>query len=147
MKIIFLDHQGVMRIDKHPNPGQLINFDTECVFVLNSILKKTDAEIVISSDWKYWVSLEEMGLFYLKQGIIKKPIDYTPKTKKYSFQIYNKQRSEEILLWLSNKENITNWIAIDDLNMKQYLKNFVSSESDKGIKQIGIKEEILKFLI
>ena len=29
MKIIFLDHQGVMYIQKHPHPGTLELFDTE----------------------------------------------------------------------------------------------------------------------
>ena len=97
MNILFLDHQGVMRLNKHPNPGKLIDFDAECVEILNSILKKTDAEIVVSSDWKYWVNLDEMGIFYTNQGVIKKPIAYTPITKKYIKEEYNIQMSTEIL--------------------------------------------------
>lgn len=146
MKVIFLDHQGVMRLDKHPNPGKLAEFDSECVKTLNLLIKETDAEIVVSSDWKYWVSLEQMSGFYLSQGILKKPIDYTPKTKKYIFNIINKQRSEEINCWLENKKNIKKWVSIDDLDMTIYLKNFILTEVCYGIKKDGIKDEIINFL-
>ena len=69
MKVIFLDHQGVMYIKPHPNPGKLDDFDINTIKVLNSVLL-TDStiEIVVASDWKYWCSLEEMGDFYQKQG-------------------------------------------------------------------------------
>ena len=38
MKILFLDHQGVMYIKKHPNPWKLDLFDEECIKTLNTIL-------------------------------------------------------------------------------------------------------------
>lgn len=34
MKILFLDHHGVMRITPHPNPGNLVDFDKECVKII-----------------------------------------------------------------------------------------------------------------
>ena len=68
-KILFLDHQGVMYTKKHPNPGVLDNFDSENIKVLNKILEKDkDIEIVVSSDWKTWVSPSEMNDFYIKQN-------------------------------------------------------------------------------
>jgi hypothetical protein len=44
---------------------------------LNEILEQTGAEIVVSSDWRIWCSVEEMGDYYESQGIIKRPIDFT----------------------------------------------------------------------
>ena len=145
MKIIFLDHQGVMFLKKNNNPGSLFDFDSNAIIILNQILLETDAEIVVSSDWKLWVNLDEMKKFYSNQGIIKQPIDYTPKYENYNFSILNKQRSKEIIGWL-NKKNISKWVSIDYLNMTDYLENFVLIKTEYGINEIGIKEKILKFL-
>ena len=77
MKVIFLDHDGVIclhdnwgtRLKKQKEWGKrrlsmgpleipleyrFDNFDKKAVEVLNSILEKTGAEIVVSSDWKRW---------------------------------------------------------------------------------------------
>ena len=37
------------------------NFNEKAINVLNEILEETGAEIVVSSDWKNWCSVEEMG--------------------------------------------------------------------------------------
>jgi len=146
MKVIFLDHQGVMRITKNPEPGILCDFDTECVKVLNSILETdNDIQIVVSSDWKCWVNLEDMRIFYAKQGIIKIPLDYTPTNKRQNKYEYT--RSTEIKDWLSNNI-VSHWVAIDDLDMKNYLSNFVwITDSNKGLKTNNIKEKILLHLM
>ncbi len=101
MKIIFLDHDGViclsnnwggrmkkqkkwggrklsMRIDEIPLEYRFDDFDQKAIKVLNEILEETGAEIVVSSDWKRWATTEELGEYYESQGIIKKPIDCTP---------------------------------------------------------------------
>ena len=54
------------------------NFNKKAVAILNEILQETGAEIVVSSDWKRWANVEEMGEYYEAKGIIKKPIAYTP---------------------------------------------------------------------
>jgi hypothetical protein len=160
MKIIFLDHFGVMCLaDKHgienthdyiPRVkeirvhGGFDKFDARCVEVLNSLLS-TDVEVVVSSDWKNWASLDIIGEFYLSQGIKKKPISLTPTL----FNIHNETiqtlRTREILKWLESKE-IKNWVAIDDLYLID-LPNFVwVSRTDEGISQIGVKENINQYL-
>ena len=100
MKVIFLDHEGVIclstefggRFKKQREAGRKLsqsvaslpvlsrfdNFNKKAIKVLNSILEETGAEIVVSSDWKRWANVEEMGEYYESQGIIKKPIDFTP---------------------------------------------------------------------
>ena len=100
MKIIFLDHDGVICLDNNwgsrkkkqdkwggrklsmslreiPLEYRFDNFDKKAIDVLNEILETTGAEIVVSSDWKAWASIEQMGEYYEMQGIIKKPIAYT----------------------------------------------------------------------
>ena len=186
MKVIFLDHDGVIclldnwgnRFKKQKDWGgrklsmstlsmpveyRFDNFDVKAVKVLNEILEETGAEIVVSSDWKRWATVEEMGEYYESKGIIKKPIAFTDSIlyDDYNdFPWHNKweleqTRSLEISQYLGQNPVITHWVAIDDLNMslkdvdgKSWgLKNFVLTPVNReGIKQSGIKEKIIKFL-
>jgi hypothetical protein len=148
-----MDHWGVLCLPKKhgrehsktdlPNVkemrihGSFDDFDKEAIIILNNIIIETDLEIVISSDWKRWCSLEEMKKFYKSQGIIKTPMDYTPLIKGVN-------RALEIKEWLNNNK-VNKWVAIDDMYLE--LDNFVwVSRTDEGIKQEGRKEEILKYL-
>ena len=187
MKVIFLDHDGVIclsdnwgnRFKKQKKWGKrklsmstlsmpveyrFDNFDEEAVKVLNEILVETGAEIVVSSDWKNWATVEEMGEYYESKGIIKKPIAFTDSIlyDDYDdFPWHNKSeleqtRSLEIAQYIGQNPVITHWVAIDDLNMSLTdvdgktwgLKNFVLTPEDKeGIKQTGIKEKVLEYLL
>jgi hypothetical protein len=196
MKVIFLDHDGViclsnnwgsrrkkqdkwggrklsMTLKEIPLEYRFDNFDTKAINVLNEILETTGAEIVISSDWKTWATVEEMGDYYEMQGIIKKPIAYTKSLGQCSFQdkksfswsvTYDLEQSRyvEITQYLMDHPEITHWVSIDDLHMGRHvenskygsfdrddwgLENFVwTPRSDEGIKQSGVKEKILKYL-
>ena len=151
MKIIFLDHQGVIYLGKAIWPDGkpiLLDFDQESISILNEIIREVDCEIVISSDWKTWADLPKMKSFYIKQGIIKSPIGYTPITNINHLDDISYLRSKEIIKWLDSTENITSWTAIDDLDMRKHLSNFVWIEdSKKGIKQEGIKKRIIDYLL
>ena len=142
MKVLITDHFGILCLaDKHGIEhkktdildmkqvrihGDFDNFDKKAVNVLNSIIKLTDCEIVISSDWKRFCSLEKMKDFYKSQGIIKSPLDYTPYIK-------GPYRGLEIKQWLDTHK-VDKWVAIDDLYLE--LDNFVwVSRTDEGIKQ------------
>ena len=140
MKVLFLDHQGVMYIKKHPNPGTLDFFDQKKIDLLNTF----DTQIVVSSDWRFWVPFEEMKIFYMSQNI-KAPIDYTTHIKKPIIVPYAFHRACEIKNWLEKHNDITHWVAIDDLDMSPYLTNFVKTDPAVGLTSEKIKEA-LKFL-
>ena len=194
MKVIFLDHDGVIclasewggrhkkqrkagrklsqSIESLPVDARFDNFNKKAVAILNEILEQTGAEIVVSSDWKRWANVEEMGEYYEAQGIIKKPIaftktvsectNYNPHTFQWSPKwMLEQERSLEINQFLIDNPQITHWVAIDDLNMgipqthdswgemvmEWGLTNFVlTPKSREGIKQSGIKELVLGFL-
>ncbi len=190
-KIIFLDHDGVIclannwgkRFDKQRKWGRSLgtsmrdmpvevrfdDFDKKAITVLNKILSETDAEIVVSSDWKKWANLEELGQFYEMQGIVKKPIALTPSLGECEVPIgfpwsrefdLDQTRTLEIQQWLRENPQVTHWVAIDDLDMRNFeihgkerwerswgLSNFVwTTKQNEGIKQTGIKDKILKFI-
>lgn len=151
MKILFLDHQGVIHLEKaiwSDRKPVLLDFDQEAVNILNEIIREVDCEIVISSDWKTWVDLPEMQSFYTRQGIIKPPIDYTPATKANSSDNIAYLRAREIREWLDSKEDISSWIAVDDLDMREYLSNFVWIEDiERGLKVRSVKDSILNYLL
>jgi hypothetical protein len=197
MKIVFLDHDGVICLDNNwgsrrkkqkkwegmklsmdrkgiPVEYRFDNFDQKAVSVLNEILDETDAEIVVSSDWKHWATVEEMGEYYEIQGIKKKPISFTKNLGQCSFQdkksfqwssTYDLEQSRyvEITQYLMDNPEITQWVAVDDLHMGKHvenskygafdrddwgLTNFVwTPRCSEGIKQSGVKDKILKYLI
>jgi len=190
MKILFLDNDGVIclsdnwggrakkyreynkefphtPINKCPVNVRFDNFNKKAIKVLNEILEKTEAEIVVSSDWRRHATLEELGEYYTSEGIIKKPIGVTPYVEdvdpKYFRRFSNyaqleQERVIEIKYWLSLHPEVTNWVAVDDLNLGIYdiysgdifndngLTNFVHTPLEtEGIKQTGIKNKILKY--
>jgi hypothetical protein len=192
MKVIFLDHDGVICLSNNwggrtkkwakyrsENPDsskekkdapvsfRFDDFDTKSVKVLNEILEETGAEIVVSSDWKLYATLEELGEYYELHGIIKKPIALTPNLGKCTW--YNNIiwmwsprwelemiRVIEIKQYLHDHPEITHWVSVDDLNMgkngeewkdKWAIDNFVlTPKSNEGIKQSGVKEKIINYL-
>ena len=188
MKVIFLDHDGVICLQDNwgsrykkqnkwggrklsmtplemPLEYRFDNFNQKAVKVLNQIIEKTGAELVVSSDWKHWASVEEMGEYYESQGIIKKPIAFTDAKLLDNYDNFpwnpfldlEQTRSLEIAEYLTTYKSILKWVAIDDLDMSlkrtengEYswgLNNFVHTpKSNQGIKESGIKEKIIKFL-
>jgi hypothetical protein len=146
MKLLFLDHQGVMRLLPNPTPGILVPFDKAAVAELNCILlADMDIQIVVSSDWKCWVELADMQQFYLDQGIVRAPIAYTPHIKRNS--PYPQHRAGEIREFLDGHicTAPTTWTAIDDLDMRQWVKNFIWIDTPaEGI--VGRAAEILKMM-
>lgn len=195
MKVLFLDNDGVICLSENwgsrrkkqikegrsmgtsaselPVHARFDNFDRKAIKVLNQILEKTGAEYVVSSDWRFHATLEELGDYYISQGLIKKPIDATGMFKdlfpkewlglRFRAEL-ELERSMEIQHWLENHPEVTHWVAVDDLDMsieflsprfsaadgsdsKPGLTNFVKTpKSWEGIKQSGIKDKIIKFL-
>ena len=158
MKILFLDFDGVICLStewgsRYKTKTQFDRFNAKALKVLNEILLLTDCEIVVSSDWRFHCTLEEMRNLFSERGIQKLPLDYTPNsvsaellkdvTPKNELEL---TRCAEINQWLEEHPEVTSWVAVDDLDLSK-LTNFVrTTRSSEGIKQVGIKEKIIWFL-
>jgi len=152
----------VSLLSQAPVDVRFDDFDKKAVKVLNQVLEETGAEIVVSSDWKLHATLDELGEYYLSQGILKKPIDMTPNLGDFDPTANDlfmwkgwleRKRILEIQQYLELNPNVEKWVAVDDLNMSPEfnggygLDNFVLTPRMKeGIKQSGVKEKIIDFL-
>lgn len=155
MKILFLDHDGVIclqdewgsrRKNKEGLDSKFDRFNQKAIDVLNEIIESTDCEIVTSSDWRHHASLEEMQELFILREVAKPPIAFTDHVK-CSAQDLELARAREILDFV-DQHNIKTWCAVDDLDMSLWLTDrFVRTpRSREGIKQSGVKEKIIKIL-
>lgn len=159
----FIKDTGISEVSEMPAYIRLDKFDTKAVKVLNDVIQKTGAEIVVSSDWKLHATLEELQELYLENGVCKAPIATTENLKDFDPETnglftykgwYERIRIIEIEKYLNENSNITHWVAIDDLYLGKHtndgpgLSNFVLTRRPmrEGIKQNGIKEQLINYL-
>lgn len=131
-KVIFVDIDGVLNSNfwnnnhqKEISDGTLI--DVEKIKLLSELIKKTGAEIILHSGWKYWFDAElqplrreaEILQFMLEaEGL--KIAGVTPdhsteeirKSRKFSLV-----KAGEILAWLADNWDVKKWLVIDDLDL------------------------------
>jgi len=157
MKILYTDIDYVLSLDsemskKNTRWGWVCPFNKKAVNIYNEILRKTGAEIVITSDWKlHWTLKELQEIFTEFAGINKAPIGITPSSWGHIFtslQQLEECRAYEILKHAEEFKPEA-WVAIDDLKLTPWIKDehFVYlTRSNEGIKQSGKKQEIIEKL-
>lgn len=129
-KIIFLDIDGVLNSNfrnedhqKEISEGKLI--DEEKVGLLAFLVKKTGAEIILHSGWRFWFD-DRMKPLRPESARLIEVFDHeklriagvTPdltteeirRTKKFSLV-----KADEMLLWLETNRDIAGWVVLDDL--------------------------------
>jgi hypothetical protein len=121
LKIVFLDFDGVL-VPKHLANSQ--HADPQCVEVLNEIIRRTDAKIVISSDWMLDYPFNALLYALNDWGVdTQNVIDSTP------FLIGNRIRGLEIQAWLDERDerfnDVGQFVILDDyddmLDLKPHL--------------------------
>jgi hypothetical protein len=163
MAIIFLDIDGVLATnlqfqmnkqkfqDKHAWADELrvpYPFDPGCVKILNEIIETTDAEIVLSSDWKlHWNILELHEIFH-HNGVIKSPRTVTLNVTAEEFDL-EQERAYQISEFIK-KFKPKQYVIIDDLEVGYKMETlegqdrYVKTRDREGLKQTGVKEKILE---
>lgn len=141
MNLILLDIDGVLATEtcSHMPNHEIFAypFDLECVNIFNEILLETNAQIVLSSDWRlmYNNDLQLLDELFKHNGIVRSPIDITPNI--------GRNREIEIDSYIkSNLDRISRFAILDDSDLQIYLSNFVKCNINLGIKEFGIKEKI-----
>jgi len=126
-KVIFLDIDGplawctweggrVQINDTLTIPYAWVQEDCDALI---EVLKQTDADIVLSSDWRKYYSFRDMKDIFSYYGINPNNlIDYTTMLGKVKMSsTLEMDRANEIIKWLKSNKVKKNWVAIDDLKL------------------------------
>jgi hypothetical protein len=110
---------------------------------LHEIIEKTNARIVLSSDWRYQLPFKEMYDLFRIYDLHKYYIDNTKYFKYYDEEKYLKKlipephldsyniRVLEILDYVDRNNQISHFVAIDDMDLSNGLKkHFVHTHND-----------------
>jgi hypothetical protein len=134
-KIIFIDVDGPLAwgtwnegkvtitggVEDFTIPYPWVKEDCEA---LQKICEETNAELVISSDWKKHFTFNQLKRIFRHYGITARLIDITTHQdlwNKMSRSSLEHERALEIAKWAKDNK-ISNWIAIDDLDLYHAFK-------------------------
>lgn len=150
-KIIFLDIDGVLNTERwhcQTASNELqdeygYKFDPVAVTNLSKIIEETGADIVISSSWKF-MGLSKMRKMWKDRKLPGNVIGITPNTVSDEFllnvDLDNMDimaiRGQEVKGWLMlNKNEITNYVILDDMNdiLQEQESHFVWIDPEVGI--------------
>lgn len=128
---IFLDIDGVLATNPDPKISKSLwyneiayPFNKNCVKVLNKILEKTNAEIILSSDWRRVFDLDELDKIFKFNHVIKSPIDVTPVMFNIDLEI------RDIVV----TKNLSKFLIIDDSRLAGYKERVIRTISEKGLQ-------------
>ena len=103
--MIFLDFDGVIAPIKRWDRYE--DVDPACVKVLNDIVAEGDADVVVSSTWRYGKTVAELQEILDAKGFAGRVLDVTPTLPAPT------DRTDEITAWLA-QHAVTSYIVIDD---------------------------------
>lgn len=133
MKVIFLDVDGVLnseiwfiRNHQHPVPGAA-KIDLKYVRNLQKIVRRTGAEIVLSSTWRGEVRKNKKHpLHQILANHGMRIYDYTTTARvEGGFEKPGYQRGYEIQAWLDDHPDVTNIVILDDDNDMMHLEKYL----------------------
>lgn len=144
MNTIFLDIDGVLNstksIEKNYLKGDKINADKifipQAVFLINMLIEIKDANVVISSTWRY--NMEKVfEIFKLNNLNTDKIVGKTP--------FLEDIRGAEIDKYLLENKEIDNFIIIDDdRDMEPHLNKLIHVDREKGFESNNYMQALIK---
>ena len=127
--IIFLDFDGVLNSERSTHElGTRYRFSRTNVESFNSILRETDARIVISSSWREHWTLRENAQFLERDGVLSgRVLGKTPRL--------DRERGLEIDAWLSSVPYpVKSFVILDDReDMAMHGERLVRIDPEVGI--------------
>jgi len=147
-----------MIYDRYDIASAFADWNKDAVERIRNILAETNAKIVVSSDWRskklpyrmrdflriwdlheYWYADNE----YFNKESMKDAIEYVKK-KDEGRNIEPNERAVEILDFVFKHKEITNFVAIDDIDLSKYLEDhFVGTVNVINTEQMKRAIEIL----
>lgn len=117
--VLFLDVDGVLNGHDFDNSAQSNRVRPDCVERLNRVLDATDAQIVLSSAWRYMVlggamTLEGFGYMLRTHGVrAGRLFGLTAKDENNGPD----ERGRLIRAWLAEHPHVTRYAVVDDMQL------------------------------
>ena len=156
MKLLFLDIDGVMTTVNEG--GRNGPFETEiwsqdCVEVLNAVVKESDCQIVLSSDWRLHFNLRQIWDIFKFNKVDRMPLGFTGLASYTSgwtdVKRLEEDRGIEIKRWLGHHgffPEYKMWCAVDDMNLAPHIDRFVRTNWKKGLTTDGMFDKLVNTL-
>jgi hypothetical protein len=124
-RVVFLDIDGVLApIRRWDRYGDL---EPACVQVLNQIVAGAEAEVVVSSTWRYGKTVAELQAMLEAAGFAGCVIDTTPLGPPGA------DRSDEIAAWLDG-HHVAGYVIVDDHPMGPLHPRLVLTDPGRGLQ-------------
>lgn len=132
MKVLFLDVDGVLNSQRWPSsfmPERAI--DPQAMQLLNDLVGRTGAEVVVSSTWRL---LEpDMAGRLARNGFVGQVIGQTP-------EIRGAPRGREIVTWLSQHPDVERFAILDvNADMESLHYRLVQTSFETGLEQAHVE--------
>lgn len=142
MKVIFLDIDGVLNsvewLNRYPEVRLRDQVDPEAVAVLNNIIDKTGAKVVISSSWRIFHSLNFIKQVLENSGFRGEIVGKTPGG--------GGVRGPQIQEWLDNNP-VESFVILDDsADMEHLLPKLVRTDCQYGLQEKHVEEALSHLL-
>jgi hypothetical protein len=139
--VIFLDFDGVLNSHAYlKNRGGVKDLDPRAVALLNEILRRSKAKIVVSSMWRLG-GIDSVRGHLKRVGCIGEVIGITP--------VLSTRRGNEIAEWLSiNGEQVSTFVILDDdSDMEHLLPRLVQTTFATGLQAVHVERALGKLLV
>jgi HAD domain in Swiss Army Knife RNA repair proteins len=133
-RIIFLDIDGVLApIRRWDRYGDL---DPACIQVLNEIVARGGAHVVVSSTWRHGKTVAELQAMLDAQGFTGSVLDKTPAGAPGA------DRGDEIAAWLA-KHAVGGFVIIDDhVDMGALRIHLVQTHPARGLQPADVPRAV-----
>ena len=135
--MIFLDIDGVLapirRWDRYED------LDPACIQILNEIVARGEADVVVSSTWRYGKTVAELQAMLEAEGFTGRVVDRTPT------DMLGVTRGEEIAAWLATHE-VGGYVIIDDHLVGELGSYLVQTHPAHGLQPADVPRAIALLL-
>jgi hypothetical protein len=134
--VLFLDFDGVLNTPGTWGKRPAIDaVDADKVQRLNALAEKLDADIVISSSWRYIHGLEELRSILVAKGLASgaRVIDMTPGAADTTADW---RRGDEVSAWLARLIRRPAFAIIDDMTLEAFEglgRHLITTDGSRGL--------------
>ncbi len=143
-RIIFLDFDGVLnslkgyrraKAEDRPTGDEYGTvFDGDCVAALRRIVEATEAKIVVTSSWRFFLDMDDMRKMWADRRLPGSVYSVTP-TDLLIDPEERCKRGIEIGEWLRSHKGVTDFVIIDDDKdfLPDQLAHLICTDADTGL--------------